>query len=259
MNKWLHAGFILLCGLFLSLSVNAATNKQSLDRIAVILNDTVITQTDLDQAMETIKKQLSASNTPIPPAIVLRKQVLDQLINRKLQLQLAEQSDVTVSDAQITAAINNIAKTNNITADQLYEAVLKQGLTRKDYRKEIHDEILIQEIQQQAVGGKITLQPQEVDDFMRGSAWQAYNTKEYHLEDILIALPETPTPEDIANAKKRAETVLAKLRGGMSFKEAAVSESGDSNALQGGDLGWRKLPEIPSAFAETLTQKKEKD
>jgi peptidyl-prolyl cis-trans isomerase SurA len=121
-----------------------------------------------------------------------------------------------------------------------------------EYRKEIREEILLQQVQQQAVGSKITIAPQEVSDFMRSKTWQAFNTKEYHLEDILITLPEVPSPQDVANAKKRAEEVLQKLQHGMSFNEAAAAESGDKNALQGGDLGWRKLPEIPSAFADKL-------
>lgn len=255
MNKWLTA---LLCLLLMNSSASSITkkNEQSLDRIVAVVNKTVITQSEFDEAMDRIKKQLVATHTPIPPGTVLRKQVLDQLINRKLQLDVAEQVGIQVTAADVTKAINTVAQKNRITVTQLYATVAQQGLNKQEYRKEIQDEIAISRVAQQMMGSKIAISPQEVEDFMRSAAWLSYNSKEYHLEDILIALPETPTAQDMAKAKARAEAVLAKLHQGVSFREAAVTESNDSKALQGGDLGWRKLPEIPSAFASRLVAMK---
>jgi peptidyl-prolyl cis-trans isomerase SurA len=260
MRRYLQIFLTVWCGLFIhSATLAAAKTKTTgiaLDKIVVVLNTSVITQSELNEAMAKVKNQLASTHTPSPEADVLRKQVLDQLINRKLQLELAEQANIKTDDADIDRAVNSIASRNHITTDELYNSVSNQGLSRADYRKELHDEITIQKVQQQAVASKIMISPQEVDDFMRSAAWLAHNTKEYHLEDILITLPENPSTQDIANAKKRADALLAKIRQGTSFRSAAVSESGDSNALQGGDLGWRKLPEIPSAFATPLLQAK---
>jgi peptidyl-prolyl cis-trans isomerase SurA len=136
--------------------------------------------------------------------------------------------------------------------DKLYAAVAEQGLSKTEYRKEIHDEITINRIGQQMVGEKIFVSPQEVDDFMRSAAWSSYNSKEYHLQDILIALPEKPSAGDLANAKDRVRTVFTKLHRGANFLEVAASE-------QGGDLGWRKLPEVPSAFANRVVAMKENE
>ena len=117
----------------------------------------------------------------------------------------------------------------------------------------------MQRVQQQAVGSKISISPQEVNDFMRSKTFSTSNTQEYHLEDILITLPEAPSPQDVAAAKKHAEDIMAKIHHGMSFSQAAAAESGDKNALQGGDLGWRKLAEIPSAFASEIIHMKVND
>ncbi|MCD6039012.1 MAG: surA [Gammaproteobacteria bacterium] len=261
MKKWLELSLTLGCAFLISNSAFCSTHKdkQSLDCIIAVVNKTIITKSELNEAIDRIQRQLLASHMPIPPENILRKQVLDQLINRKLQLDLAEQAGIHVAKAEVTKAINTVAQKNRIPIDKLYAAVAEQGLNEEEYRKEIHDEMTINHIEQQMMGGKIFVSPQEVDEFMHSPAWLSYNGKEYHLENILIALPEKPTPKDIAEAKARAERVLMKLHQGVSFHEAAIAESSDSKALQGGDLGWRKLPEIPSAFSTRLIEMKEHD
>jgi peptidyl-prolyl cis-trans isomerase SurA len=245
-----------LFSLTLLSSAGAATKPVPLDKIAAVINDSVITQSEVNQAMDAAKKQMAAGNMPTPPKDALHKQVLDQLINKKLQLQIAENMGVKLSDTDVDNAINTIAKNNNMTTDELYEKVKEQGLNKNDYRKEIHDQITMQQVQQQAVASKINISQQEVNDFIRSKSWQAFNSKEYHLEDILITLPQDPSPQDLAAAKKRADELLIKLHAGTSFSEAAAAESGNANALQGGDLGWRKLPEIPPMFANDLIHMK---
>jgi peptidyl-prolyl cis-trans isomerase SurA len=231
----------------------AKSNMQALDRIVAIINDSPITQSELDAAMDVIKKQ---SRGALPSEAELRKQVLDQIINRKLQLEIATQANVHITDEQLNKAIATIAAQNKISSKVLISKVIESGMTEAQYHKEIREEMTIQEVQQSQIGAHITINPLEVDDFMRSAAWKAFNNKEYHLEDILIAMPDTPSPQDLAQGKKKAESVIEKLHKGMSFKEVAMADSGSSGALQGGDLGWRKLPQIPSAFADPLIHMK---
>lgn len=233
-----------------------STATQSLDRIIVVLDDTVITASELDDAIRTARNQLAGSQTAVPGEDVLRKQVLDQLINRKLQLKIAEMSGLKATDEDINKAIARIASENRLTVNELYQKLPLQGLSLKNYRREIHDQMLIQQIQQQEVAAHITITPQEVDDFLRSKTWMNFNTKEYHLQDILITLPDAPTTESIMEAKSRADNIVNKLHQGMSFQDAAASESGSGTALQGGDLGWRKLPEIPAEFSSALVHAK---
>jgi len=246
-----HIGLLLLM-LFMLPVTFAAIKGEPLDKIVAVINDAVITQSELDDSMDLIKKQMEASNVPIPTHAVLRKQILDQMINKKLQLQLADRMGLSVSDKDVDNAIRTIAENNKVSVDELYEKIKEQGMNLEEYHKEIHDQLTMQQVQQQAVASKINITQQEVDAFLRSKTWQAFNTKEYHLEDILITLPENPNPQEVAAAKKRAEELLKKIRGGLNFSEAAAAESGEANALQGGDLGWRKLPEIPAVFSNDL-------
>ncbi len=254
----LHLAFIITTAIFQN---TYALNKtgQHLDRIVAVVNESVITHTELEKHISTVKKQLEANHVATPTNEVLTKQVLEQLINKKLQLQFAEQSGITITDNDVQKAIASIAQNNKLSTEELYRKVAEQGINKTAYHKEIQEELILHRVQQQNIGDKITVTPQEVKAFMLSKSWQAYQTKEYHLEDILIALPATPSPKDVAAAKKRAQETLAKIQRGMSFQEAAVAESGENNALQGGDLGWRQLPEIPSAFANELVNMKAND
>ncbi|MES2218189.1 MAG: SurA N-terminal domain-containing protein [Pseudomonadota bacterium] len=257
MMRKILIGSVMLLGL--SSMAFAKTSQESLDGIVAIVNDSVITQSELDDSISTVKKQLASSNTSAPTPADIRKHVLDQLIDRKLALQLAEAGGLKITDDQVEKAIANIASQNKVPVKDLYEKVGETGLTAEAYRKEIREEMLIQQVQQHEVGSHLTITEQEVDDFMRSATWKAYNNREYHLEDILIALPATPSSQDVANAKKQADTVLAKIHGGMSFSALAAADSGNNQALQGGDLGWLRLPQIPPAFANELVHMKPAD
>lgn len=252
--------FLSLITIFLFNVTYAASSKvQSLDDIVAVVNDAPITQSELDESIETLKKQMAESNAPIPSEDALRKQMLQQMIDRKIQIQLAEQSGIKIDDAQIDKAINHIAESNHVTSKELYDQIEKQGLTLANYRKEIREEMLIQQIQQQQVASKITVSPQEVKDFMHSKPWKVSNNKEYHLEDIVIGLPDSPTTQQIQEAKKHADDLLDKIHHGMSFRDASIAESSGSKALQGGDLGWRKLPEVPAIFAEKVIHMQKDD
>lgn len=260
MKKYINRGFIVSIILVCSLLWNiASAAEQSLDRIAAVVNNGVITESELNEAINKIKTQMSASNISLPPADVLHKQVLEQLVIKRLQLQLADMAGMDITQEQVDKAILSIAKKNRLTVAELYNELAKRGMNKDDYRKDIHDEYVIHQIQEKAVAPTVTISSQEVDDFMRSAAWQAHNNKEYHLEDLLIALPDAPSTQDVLLAKKRADELLIKLRNGANFSTLAMSESGGTKALQGGDLGWRKLPEIPSAFANPILLAKEND
>src|SRR5690242_3404571 len=131
MKLILRFSFSIICGLFISMPLYAAktSGDQSLDRIIAVVNDAPITQTEINDAISNIKKQMEASGTTPPSDGALRKQVLDQVINRKLELQLAEQAGLKVEDEQLDKALTHIAQENNLTLAQLYEQVQHQGLS----------------------------------------------------------------------------------------------------------------------------------
>lgn len=253
MKKLLLIG-LMLCSISLCLSVQAKStpSSQSLDQIVVVVNDDVITTSELNHAIAVAKIQMTQQRLPIPSNKILQKQVIDQLINNKLQMQLARQAGVTISDDELNTIVARIAKQNNVSVKELYRHVNQDGMSTEEYRHQLRDQVTLQKLQQQELGGKITLTPAEVTSFMHSQNWQNNISKEYHLEDILIPFSDTPSSDEIIAAKKQAQSILLKLQQGQSFQEVAQADSSGTHALQGGDLGWRKLPEIPSAFADRV-------
>jgi peptidyl-prolyl cis-trans isomerase SurA len=261
MIKQIQCGLIVLCTLFSCGQVIAKSKAQSLDGIVAVVNDTVITQSEIDQATAAIKSQMMNANVAVPEPKALQKQVLEQMITRKLQLQAAEQAGIHVKDDQIDRAINSIAEGNHLSVTELYDKVTSQGMSKESYRKELREEITLQQIEQQEVGAKITLTPEEVKTFLRSKAWRAAlppAAKEYYLEDIIVLLPETANATDIDAAKKQADELLAKVRQGTSYKDIATAEAKNSS-VEESDLGWRKVSEIPSAFATEIAAMKKGD
>ncbi|MCW5583385.1 MAG: peptidylprolyl isomerase, partial [Gammaproteobacteria bacterium] len=215
-----------------------------------IVNDDVVTKSELNRLLSITRAQITQQQMSIPPDSVFKKQVLNQLINKRLQLQIAKQVGINFTDADVDRVVQNIARQNNLSVNALYQRINHDGMTTADYRNELREQMTVQKLQQQEVAGHLSVTPDEITRFMHSKLWQDNNSKEYHLEDILIPLSDTPSSEDIGIAKKRAQVIIVKLNQGQNFHEVAQAESGDNHALSGGDLGWRKLAEIPSAFAQ---------
>jgi peptidyl-prolyl cis-trans isomerase SurA len=228
-----------------------------LNRIAAIVNNEVITQTDLNKHIHLIKAQLAQQGTPLPAESILDKQVLNQLINQTLQLQLASQNNVVITSQQIDTAIDRIAKNNNVTTDKLYENANKEGLNKKAFREEIKTELMIQQLQQDVLQSRINITQEEIDNYLHNVANDPKMQAQYHLEDILVALPATPTSAEINAAQQRANNLSQQLQHGANFEQLAVAQSSGQKALQGGDLGWRSLGELPEEFITVVSQLQE--
>ncbi len=252
--------FTLICISTLSSVCFAKSSEQSLDQMVAVVNEDLITRSELERAMTATKMQIAQQ--PAATNISeksLEKQVLQQLINKKLQLQTAEQAGISITDQELDKAITNIASQNNVSIDELYKHVEDEGMSIATYRHEIRDQIILQKLQQREIAGKVTITPEEVNAFMKSNAFKENSANEYRLQDILIPTSDTPSTQEIAAVRARAETLMQQLRNGVSFDALAKAESRGATALQGGDLGWRKLPEIPSAFADKITGMKKND
>ncbi|BCA93990.1 chaperone SurA [Legionella antarctica] len=244
----------LVCVLFSV--VGLAEGKQLLDKVVAIVNDGVITSSELDKQVELSKKQIQAQKMEIPQETVLRKQVLQHLIDVDLQLQMAKQNGITVDSSELNSAIERVATMNNITVTQLREEITKQGISWKEYRNNIRKEMLISRLQQKAVGKDISVTNEQVDQYLK-SASKVDNTQlTYHLQNIVIPLNEEPTTEQLKKAKTNAENLLAKINKGEDFSRLAIEESSGEVALEGGDLGERHLAELPELFAKEVIKMK---
>lgn len=228
-----------------------AQSAQPIDRIVAVVNDDVVLQSELDRATSNVLAQYSKQpNGQLPPPDILRKQVLERLVMVRLQAAQAAQQGIRVSDQDVDTALGNVAKQNRMTPDQLRANLAGEGIDFADFRDSLRDEIAIQRLRQRYAQTSISVSDAEVDAAMAVQA----NGTQYHLAHLVVALPENPTPEQIATAQKKIEGVKDLIdRKEMDFATAATRYSDSQNALEGGDLGWRSSDEIPTAFANMIS------
>jgi peptidyl-prolyl cis-trans isomerase SurA len=242
---------IMLFSIILIISTNIAF-AEPLDKVVAVVNEEVITQSELDTQVELLRKQLVSKNTQLPPEDVLRKQVLQHLVDVTLQLQLAKSYDITVDSTELNATISKIAEDNHLTLTQLREELSKQGMSWEMYRDNLRKEMIISRMQQKAINKDIEVSRQQVEDYLKLSLAKEKSDYLYHVQNIVIPLPEEPTTKQIAKAQQKAQILLQKIKQGESFNVVAISESSDEYALEGGDLGERHLAELPEVFASQV-------
>ena len=230
-----------------------------IDRVVVVVNDDVITQSELDSELDMVKKQLQQQNTMLPSARVLEEQVLERMIQKHLQLQVAASNHIRVEDETLNRTILRIASDNKLTLGQFRDVLEKDGFNFANYRENIRNEIIISRLRQREINSKITVTEQEVKDFLTNREAQGSADDEYHLAHILVAIPEAASAEQVQAAKQKAQNILNKLRSGEDFAQTAIAMSDGQQALQGGDLGWRKLGQLPLLFSSLVNTMKVSD
>jgi peptidyl-prolyl cis-trans isomerase SurA len=226
--------------------------REPLNRIVAIVNDDIIMSSQLEAAIVDIVTQLQEKGTPIPEQAVLVRQVLERLVMETLQLDIAEANGITVDDATLNEEARELAAQNNLTLTEFREVLESQGYSYADFREKLRKELLIQQVRRQMVGSRITVNEQEIDNMLATLKSSGKGDIEYHLAHILVAIPEAAGPEEIGAAEQRADNILARLRNGASFTDIAIAESDAQTALEGGDIGWRSLGQMPGLFVEPL-------
>jgi peptidyl-prolyl cis-trans isomerase SurA len=226
---------------------------ESLNKIVAVVNDNVITNHELTNQMSLVKKQVAQQGVAQPAPDVLRKQVLQHMIDIELQLQLAKTNGLEISSEQLNDTIRKIAARHKMSLKQLKAAIAADGIVWSQYRKDISKELLISKLQQDAVG-PIQVTDSQVDDYI--SANKKEQNLLYHVKDILLPLPEAPTPEKLKTVRAQAKSLLSKLQKGLDFGKAAVELSSNEVALKGGDLGERPLAALPKIFADSVRKMK---
>ena len=242
------------CLLGMSVIVPSRTQAQpihSLDRIVAVVDESVILQSALDRAVANVRQQYAGHAAELPPAPILERQVLERLIMIQLQTERAKSSGIHVSEDALNRAIASIAAQNKTSLDGLRAQLAHDGLSYAQFRQSVRDEILIQQLRQNFAMSRIVVSDRDVDAALTAAAQKG---TQYHLAHILIQLPEGASAQQIAAAQRNAEEIKTLIDSGkIAFSAAAVRYSQSPNALDGGDLGFRGLQEIPSAFT-TLIQ-----
>lgn len=244
--------WLLLIAMTTHIAPVAAEQIKELNSMVAIINEDVITRLELDHRILKIKQQLASQNTPLPPAAALERQVLERMIVEHLQLTLAKQRGVTVDDESLNNILSNIAAENGLSLIQLREVLQEDGIDFAGFREQIRDEIIISRLRNAVVDSSIKITDQEIDTFLESQREDQNRNAEYRVAHILISLPEAASPEQVQEARTRAEKVLEELNGGADFSQMAATWSDGQQALKGGDLGWRKASELPTLFSEIV-------
>ena len=249
--KHLCAAAIISIAPFVSLAsimpVAAHAEPIPLDRVAVVVNDSIIMNSEVDQRIRDIKLQLTSRNAAMPADDVLRGQVQEQLILESIQLQLAEKQGLRVSDQELNQTMERIASQNNLSLADFRKALLNEGRDYQQVRDQVRREMLISRVQQNNVNRRVSVTDQEVQNYLNSDLAKQQDSTEFLLNNILISVPSPASPQQIQDAKARAEQIQAELANGANFLDIAVRASDAPNALNGGDLGWRKATELPSS------------
>lgn len=250
--------YLILAALLMLLFGQAANAvlkiADPLDRIVAVVNDQVITALELDKEMTLIKQQLRLQNNRLPDDAVLKKQLLERLILRNIQLQIAKRGSIRVDDETLNRTLENIAAQNRLSPAQFREALLREGMDYEAFRENMREEITINKLQQRQVRNRIVVTQQEIDNFISNQALRSGGEKEFHLGHILVALPEAASAEQIAAARAKAKKIITELKAGADFYQTAVSVSDGQQALEGGDLGWRRAEALPTLFADWVVK-----
>lgn len=230
-----------------------------LDNIVAVVNEDVIMRSELDAEMRTITERFREQGTELPPPEIFEKQVLDNLILVKLQLQTAQRTGIRVDDETLNRMISNIAADSKITLKELREILEKDNINYEEYRNDLRNEIQITRLRQRQVDNRVTVSAKEIDTYLENQVQQGQGDREYRISHILFAMPEAASAGQRILIRKQADEALARLRSGEDFAKVASSSSDSEQALQGGDLGWRKTGELPTLFSDLVLNMAEGD
>jgi peptidyl-prolyl cis-trans isomerase SurA len=230
----------------------AAADANVIDQIAVIVNDEVITRNEVRTRVAQVEANMRAKNAQVPDEADLKRQVVEQMIATRAQLQLAKEMGVRVDDPTLDRAIANIAEQQKMTVQEMRNQMEKEGMTFAGFRDEIRNEISMQRLRQHEVDSKIQVSDAEVETYLLAEQAAAAEQVEMDISQILVRIPENSTPEQIAARKNRADDVARQIRTGADFGKMASSFSDAPDALKGGAIGWRDPNGLPPLFANEL-------
>lgn len=238
----------------MALSLAAAAQVQILDKVIAIVDDDVVLQSELDARLAVIYAQIQQSGTQAPPQEILIQQVLERLISERLQLNIAYNAGVRITDEEVNQAMARIAANNQLSMDEYIAQIHAEGGTVANVREDIRNEISIMRVQQGRVMRRIQISEQELDNFLNSEEGRFLTSPDVNVGQILLSVPTGSSNEEIDSIMARAENILDQVNNGVDFRQLAIANSADQSALQGGDLGWRKMAQLPGVFIDAVEQ-----
>lgn len=250
-----HGSRILLVTLLALMSLAAQAERELLDKVIAIVDDEVILQSELDARVSTITRRLGSQGTGLPPRDILEERVLEQLVTESIQLQMAERGGMRISDNELNETMASIARNNNMTLDQFEQQLAQEGVTYREAREQIRNEMLASRVQQRQVGNRVRVTDREVENYLQAQSDRGDRDRvEYRLAHLLIEVDDFDNEEEVRAARRHIENLRQEILDGRDFREVAVAESDASNALEGGEMGWRAEGQLPSLVAPVVPE-----
>ncbi|EPJ44505.1 MAG: hypothetical protein OFPII_33780 [Osedax symbiont Rs1] len=233
------------------IALATTTSAASLDKIIAIVNDEVILESDFKNSLKRAVNQIKRQRAKVPSPQVLQSQVMEQMITRTIMLKMASDQGIKVTDRQLNTTISQIAKNNGMSLAKFRKAIIAQGQDYIATREKIRTDLLIRKLQEGNISQRIQISDREIQNFLRSQA--SKNNAEVLISDILITIKNPITPKNIKEAKTKANDLYEKLIAGAKFSDIAISNSSANTALNGGDMGWRKISELPASLVDAIS------
>ena len=228
----------------------ASAQIEVLDQVVAIVDDDIILASELQERVKGVRSTMESRGVEVPSDDVLIRETLDRLILDSIQLQLANRYGVRIPDQQLDEAMTRLARQNGLTLEQFRIALEQSGQSYAAAREGLRDDLAIQRVQQGNVMRNINISEQEIDNFLTTEEGEAMTQPEYQVVQALLSISRGEDAAEIAAKESYVNEVLSNIQSGQPF-EQAVSGT-EPYAFTGGDLGWRKLGDIPSMFADTV-------
>ena len=226
------------------LTLPVSAKIEVLDRVAIIVEEGVVLESQVNKMLENIKTRYQEQGAPMPPQEVMLEQVQERLIIEELQLQMGRQAGIRVGDGELNQAFENIAQSNGLSLERFIETLEAEGESYEELRSQVRKEMIIQRVQRGKVGREVDITEQELDGFLATEGAVKELSPELFVRQILVS------------DQNKANSLLMDIENGADFANLAKENSTSSNASSGGEMGWRNLADLPSLFADALKNKK---
>jgi peptidyl-prolyl cis-trans isomerase SurA len=240
---------------FVATADELSNTGEFLDGVAAIVNEGVVLKSQLRDQTARIIERAGQADPPmrLPPANVLREQMLERLIIQEIQLQRAARIGIQISDQMLNESIGRIAAQNGVSFEDMPVVLAQDGVNYAQFRRELREEITIDQLQQIDVGRRIQVSPREIEQCIADLEGNVAVNSDYNLSHILFSMPESATTDQIADAQAKAADVYKQLQDGADFGEMAIRYSDAQTALEGGALGWMKGSQLPTIYSDVVS------
>lgn len=258
--KFIKLHFLtLLISAFALAEANGQTRElgssgRLLDGVAALVDEDVVLRSELAQQVSLIAQRFREQQNELPPLSVLERQILEQLVIRRIQLQRAQRLGIVVSDEILNRALSDVAQRQNITLEQLPGALAQENIDYALYRQDMREQMILQQLRQRDVIQRIAVSPKELESCRNRQTSTLAQQMDYDISHILISVPSDASPEELDAARGKLDEIYSRLDSGESFAQLAVAFSDGQTALEGGSLGWRKGSQVPTLFADVVAE-----